>query len=555
MDPISEVAAGLGIKEEHLIPYGRYKAKVSLDALSGTESSGQNGRRGKLIVVTGMTPTPAGEGKTTTAIGLTQGLGRLGYRPVVNIREPSLGPVFGIKGGGTGGGKARVVPEDEINIHFTGDAHAVASTHNLLAALVDNAVYRGTAPDMEPSGIQWSRVTDVSDRALRQLVTGLGGTANSPLRETRFDIVAASEIMSILALATSLEDLRDRLSRIVVGSTRQGAPVAVETLGVTGALMTLMRQAIMPNLVQTLEGQPAMVHAGPFGNIAHGCSSVVADRLGLALADYVVTEAGFGSDLGFEKFMHIKARQSGLQPSAAVLVASVRALRWHGGASRRNLGRPDLQAVVAGGVNLAHHVGIVRDFGVPVVVAINRFDGDEPDELKAAADIAQEAGADETAEISGFTDGGEGAVALAEAVARVASEGADVPPTEKPAIRYAYPLEAQVEEKVLALARRTYGAEDVSWSAEARRRLRYFEEQGWGSFPICMAKTHLSISHDPTLRGSPSGYTFPISDIRASVGAGFLYILAGRIETLPGLPTRPRALDMDVTPAGEVVGL
>ncbi|MCI0797510.1 MAG: formate--tetrahydrofolate ligase, partial [Chloroflexi bacterium] len=311
MEPITKIAAGLGIKEEHLIPYGRYKAKISLEALSEALTGGQSGQRGKLVVVTGMTPTPAGEGKTTTAVGLTQGLGKLGYRPVVNLREPSLGPIFGIKGGGTGGGRARVVPEDEINIHFTGDAHAVASAHNLLAALVENAVYRGTASDMDPAGVQWSRVTDASDRSLRQIVTGLGGSGNSPLRETRFDIVAASEIMALLALSNDLEDMRARISRIVVGSNRSGDPVSVADLGVTGALMTVMRHAIMPNLVQTLEGQPALIHAGPFGNIAHGCSSVIADRLGLAFTDFVVTEAGFGADLGFEKFMHIKARQSG----------------------------------------------------------------------------------------------------------------------------------------------------------------------------------------------------------------------------------------------------
>ena len=546
MEPINQIAAGLGIKEEYLIPFGRYKAKISMDALNDAPT---RERRGKLVVVTGMTPTPAGEGKTTTAIGLTQGMGRLGHRAVVNLREPSLWPIFGIKGGGTGGGKARVVPEDEINIHFTGDAHAVSSAHNLLAALVDNAVYRNEAADMDATGIEWSRVTDASDRSLRQVVAGLGGSGNSPLRETRFDFVAASEIMAVLALSTGLEDLRSRISRIVVGTSRGGAPVSVEMLGVTGALMTLLRQAIVPNMVQTLEGQPAFVHTGPFGNIAHGCSSVVSDQLALAFSDYVITEAGFGSDLGFEKFMHIKARQSGLLPSAVVLVASVRALRWHGGSTRRELNQPNFEAVVAGGANLAHHVGIVRSFGLPVVVAINKFDGDGDDELKAAKDAALEAGAAEAVEITGFTHGGEGGEALAEAVVRAAGTESDSP------IQYAYPLDATVRDKVLALAQRTYGAEDVSWTAEARRKLRYFESQGWGSLPICMAKTHLSISHDPTRRGSPSGYTFPISDIRVSVGAGFLYTMAGRIETLPGLPSRPRALDMDVDASGEVTGL
>ena len=547
MDSIVDVAARIGLKEEHLIPYGRYKAKVSLDALAPDPARSPDHRRGKLVVVTGMTPTPAGEGKTTTAIGLTQGMGKLGHGVVVTLREPALGPIFGIKGGGTGGGKARVVPEDEINIHFTGDAHAVASAHNLLAALVDNAVYRNSVPGFDASGISWARVTDASDRALRQIITGLGGDANSPLRETRFDIVSASEIMAILALTEGPDDLRARISRMVVGTTRDNEPVAVQSLGVSGSLMTLLRQAILPNLVQTLEGQPALIHAGPFGNIAHGCNSILADRLGLEYADYVVTEAGFGSDLGFEKFMHIKARQSGLLPSAAVLVASVRALKWHGGSPRRALETPDPEAVRAGAPNLIHHINAVGSFGVPVVVCINRFESDTPDELQEVQRIASEAGAHAAVECSGYSLGGEGGVALAEAVVDAAMEEVDV--------NYAYSLDATIEEKVLALAQRIYGADDVSWAPEALRRVRYFEAQGWGNLPICMAKTHLSTSHDPSRRGSPRGYTFPISDIRASLGAGFLYPLAGTLATLPGLPSRPRALNMDVDSAGEVIGL
>ena len=545
MDPIYAVAERLGLDQEHLIPFGRYKAKISLDAIK------PDAPPGKLVVVTGITPTPAGEGKTTTSIGLTDGLGRLGYKPVVNLREPALGPIFGIKGGGTGGGKARIVPEDEINIHFTGDAHAVGSTHNLLAALVENAVYRNNANDMAPEGVTWSRVTDASDRALRQITAGLGGSANSPLRETRFDFITASEIMAILALTADLDDLRARLSRMVVGTNRSGAPVSVGDLGFEGSLMAVMRHTVMPNLVQTLEGQPAIVHAGPFGNIAHGCSSIIADRLSLGYADHIITEAGFGSDLGFEKFMHIKTRQSGLPVSAAVLVSSVRAMRWHGGAARRRLGEPDLGAMKAGAANMVHHINNVRAFGLPCVVALNRFPGDSAEELQAAAEIAKEAGAYATAEYAGFTDGGEGGMALAEAVARATAD----PDAAPERIDYAYELDGTIEEKTLALARRVYGAESVSWSAEARRRARFFTEQGWGNLPICMAKTHLSVSHDPTLRGSPSGYTFPISDLRASVGAGFLYALAGRIETLPGLPTRPRAMDMDVTADGDITGL
>ena len=544
MDPIHVVADRLGLDQEHLIPFGRYKAKISLDAIKDT-------RPAKLIVVTGITPTPAGEGKTTTAIGLTQGLGKLGYRPVVNLREPALGPIFGIKGGGTGGGKARIVPEDEINIHFTGDAHAVGSTHNLLAALVENAVYRNNACDMAPEGIQWSRVTDASDRSLRQITSGLGGNANSPLRETRFDFVTASEIMAILALAEDLDDLRSRLSRIVVGTNRGGEPVSVEDLGLTGPLMAVMRQSIMPNLVQTLEGQPAIVHAGPFGNIAHGCSSIIADKLGMGYADHVITEAGFGSDLGFEKFMHIKTRQSGLPVSGAVLVSSLRAIRWHGGALRRDLAKPNREAVETGSANLVHHINIVRSFGLPVVVTLNRMEGDSPEELKAVEDIARNAGAYAIAEYAGFADGGNGSVDLARAVAQMAADDSATPSE----MDYAYPLDASIEDKVLALSKRVYGAESVSWTPDARRKARFFAAQGWDNLPICMAKTHLSVSHDPTRRGSLSGYTFPVSDIRASVGAGFLYALAGRIETLPGLPTRPRAMDMDVDADGEIVGL
>ena len=547
MEPITKIADDLGIDSEHVLPYGRYKAKISLDALRDAKD-----RQGKLVVVTGITPTPAGEGKTTTAIGLTQGMGRLGHKVVVNLREPTLGPIFGIKGGGTGGGKARIVPEDEINIHFTGDAHAVASAHNLLAALVDNAVFRNAVPDFEATGIHWTRVTDASDRGLRQVVAGVGGTGYGPLREARFDIVSASEIMAILALTDGPQDLRERISRIVVGVTKGGEPVSVARLGVEGSLMTLLHQTVMPNLVQTTEGQPAVVHAGPFGNIAHGCSSILADKLAVRYADYVITEAGFASDLGFEKFMHIKTRPSpgyggGLLPSTAVLVASVRALKWHGGTRRRDLDQPNVESVFAGGPNLAHHVGIVKGFGLPVVVAINRFGSDTAEELDAVRQIAMNAGATSAVECDGFARGGAGSEELAQAVVEVTQTDSE--------ITYAYPLEASAQDKVLALAQKVYGAADVTWSADARRQLQYFESQGWGNLPVCVAKTHLSISHDPSLRNRPQGYTFPVNDIRASVGAGFLYALAGRIETLPGLPTRPRALDMDVTADGEVVGI
>ena len=419
MKPIIEIANSIGLTEDFLIPYGKYKAKISLDALKVTE-----GRpKGKLVVVTGITPTPAGEGKTTTAVGLVQGIGKLGRKAVATLREPTLGPIYGIKGGGTGGGKARVLPEDEINIHFTGDAHAVASAHNLLAALVDNAVYRNQITDLDPTGIQWSRVTDASDRALRNIVSGIGGSNNSPLRETRFDIVSASEIMAILALSSDLNDLRNRVSRIVVGTTRGGDPVTVESLNIIGSLMTVLRHTIMPNLVQTQEGQPALIHAGPFGNIAHGCNSIIADRMGLSYADFVITEAGFGSDLGFEKFMHIKARQSGLTPSAVVLVASARALKYHGGVTRRNLDQPNADAVIAGGPNLAHHIDIIKGFGLPAVVAINRFGQDTKEELDAVAQIAQDSGAEAAVHATGFADGGDGMTELADSVIKATGIG------------------------------------------------------------------------------------------------------------------------------------
>ena len=541
MKPITQIAEEMGLDPKAIIPYGHYMAKVPLEAIRS------EGLRGKLILVTGMTPTPGGEGKTTVSVGLTQGLAKLGHRPVVTLRQPSLGPVFGIKGGGTGGGLATVVPEEEINLHFTGDMHAVASAHNLLAALVDNAVYRGSIPEFEASGVEWRRTTDASDRALRQVVMGMGGSTNSPLRESGFDIVAASQIMAILALASDLDDLRRRVERTVVGMTSQGQPVTVGDLKVTGALLALLRHAIKPNLVQTREGQAALVHTGPFGNIAHGCGSVVADRLALGYADYVVTEAGFGADLGFEKFMHIKARPNQLEPNAAVLVASVRALKWHGGIAAGDLPTPNEKAVEEGAANLEHLVGVVRRFGLPVVVAINRFHTDTDGEISVAQSHALAAGAEAAPEIRAFLEGGDGSVELAEAVAGVA--------TSSPNVSYIYPPDAPVEEKVMALAREVYGASDVDWNPTARRRLQRFESLGWGRLPICMAKTPLSLSHDPALRGRPSGYMFPIVDIRVSTGAGYVYPLAGRIETLPGLPSKPRALDLDVDDGGNVVGL
>jgi formate--tetrahydrofolate ligase len=532
MLPIDAIAELVGLEPNVIIPYGHYKAKIPLEAIR------YGGHRGKLIVVTGITPTRAGEGKTTTSVGLTQGLGKLGKRAIASLREPSLGPIFGIKGGGTGGGKARVEPEDEINIHFTGDAHAVASAHNLLAALTDNVAQRGQIPGMSPSSITWRRVTDMEDRALRTIVTGVGGAANAPMRETGFDIVTASEIMAVLALASGLDDLRNRLSRIVVGFTSDGTPVTAADVGAVGSMMALLRYAIQPNLVQTTEGQPVIVHTGPFGNIAHGCSSVVGDHLALGYTDYVITEAGFGADLGFEKFMHIKARFNGLEPNAVVLVVSIRALKSHGGVQFRELDIPNENALRKGMPNLEHIVGLIRLFGLPAVVAINRFPSDTAEEIAAVKECAEAAGAFAAAECRGFTNGGEGTVELAEAVV-----SATAGPT--PQVSYLYPQDATTQDKVLALGQKVYGADDVRWSPSSVRQLRIYRDLGWTSLPVCMAKTHLSISHNPTLKGRPSGYTFEVTDVRASIGAGFIYPIAGDIMTMPGLPGTPRSLDID----------
>ena len=540
MRPIAEIAESMGLAEEHVIPYGRHKAKISLEAIR------EGGPRGKLIVVTGMTPTRAGEGKTTTTVGLAQGLGRLGQSVAATLREPSLGPIFGIKGGGTGGGEARVEPEDEVNIHFTGDAHAVGSAHNLLAALTDNVVQRGQIEGFNPVGISWRRVTDVEDRALRDVVTGVGGSPNAPMTETGFDIVTASEIMAVLALSSGLADLRARLSRVVVGFTDGGRPVTAEDVNAVGSMMSLLRYAIQPNLVQTSEGQPVIVHTGPFGNIAHGCSSVVGDRLALGYADYVLTEAGFGADLGFEKFMNIKARYNDLEPSGAVLVASAKALKSHGGVRDRDLDEPNVEALRAGAPNLEHLLGVVTSMGLPVVVAVNRFPSDTEEELAAMKELAEAAGAHSAVEIRGFAEGGAGGVELAEALM-------DATRGDPPTIEYFYSPEDSIRDKTLALARTVYNADSVRWSLAARRRLRSFERQGWGGLPVCMAKTNLSISHNPRLKGRPSGYTFQVSDVRVSAGAGFIYPIAGNIVTMPGLPGSPRSLDVD--DEGNVLGL
>jgi formate--tetrahydrofolate ligase len=540
MRPISEIADSIGIASEHVIPYGSYKAKIHLDAIK------PDGPRGKLILMTGMTPTRAGEGKTTTTVGLTQAMGLLGHNVAATLREPSLGPIFGIKGGGTGGGASLVEPQDEVNVHFTGDAHAVASAHNLLSALTDNVADRGKISGFGPQNITWRRVVDVEERALRQIVTGIGGSNNGPIRESGFDIVTASEIMAILALTSGLEDLRARLSRVIVGFTDDGKPVTASDVDAVGSLMSLLRHAIHPNLVQTTEGQPVFVHAGPFGNIAHGCNSVLADRLALGHADYVFTEAGFGADLGFEKFMHIKARFNDLEPHAAVIVVTARAVKSHGRVRFSKLAEPNPAAVEKGMANVEHLVGMIKSFGLPTIVAINRFPTDSAEEVKIIRERSEAAGAYAAVDSNVFAEGGAGGTALAEAVVE-ATRG------DKPEISYLYDTNATIEDKVLALAKNVYNANDVSWSSDAKRKLKTFEDQGWGSLPVCMAKTHLSISDKPLRKGRPSGYTFTVSDVRASVGAGFIYPVSGTMVTMPGLPGSPRQLDVDAN--GNITGL
>jgi len=539
MKLIETVATELGLSSSDLIPYGSYKAKISLSGI-------KKDRKGKMIVVTGITPTPAGEGKTTTVVGLAQAMGKLGKNVVATLREPSLGPIFGIKGGGTGGGASKVEPEDEVNIHFTGDAHAVGSAHNLLVALTDNVAQRGKISGFSPQGVTIRRVTDVEERSLRSVLTGLGGKANAPLRETGFDIVTASEVMAILALSSNLEDLRVRLSKIVVGYKDDGTPVQAEEINAVGSMMSLLRYAIQPNIVQTTEGQPVFVHTGPFGNIAHGCCSVVSDQLALGYADYVLTEAGFGADLGFEKFMHIKARLNNLEPDAAVIVASVRALKSHGGVSLRNLEEPNKEALAEGMSNLSHLIKVIKSFNLPVVVAVNSFPSDAPEETELVKSMSLAAGAEHAVISKVFEDGGEGGIDLAEAVVKAAENSPEL-------ISYMYELSDSLEDKISSLASKVYNAESVNYTPVARRALRQFEQNGWGGLPICMAKTHLSLSHNRSLKGLPSDYQFRVSDARASVGAGFIYPIAGSIMTMPGLPGEPRSLDID--DSGNIIGL
>jgi formate--tetrahydrofolate ligase len=535
---IAEVAAELGLDEEEYEPYGRYKAKVSLEAIERRADTAL----GKLVAVTAITPTKSGEGKTTTAIGLVEALGLTGRRPVLCLREPSVGPVFGVKGGGGGGGRAQVVPMEDLNLHFTGDMHAIAAATNLLAAMIDAHIHHGNEIGIDPLAITWRRAIDVNDRALRSLVSGLGGRTNGYPRETGFDITAASEVMAILAVAAGLADLRTRLARITVGQTLAGGAVTAEQLGAAGAMTVLLKEALKPNLVQTLEGQPALVHAGPFANVAHGNNSLLADLLGLRLADYVVTEGGFGSDMGFEKFVHLVCRLSGLRPNAVVLVATVRALKYHGG-------EPDggLSAIERGAANLARHIGIVRGFGIAPVVAVNRFPDDRDEELDAVRELALEHGA-RAAEVSAaFGEGGAGATELADAVASAAED--------EPDLRFAYELDDPIPVKIHKVARRVYGADGVAFSPEALRTISVCAEEGLDRLPICMAKTPLSLSHDPALANAPTGFTVRVREVRPYTGAGWLVAICGDLQTMPGLGARPAAFGIDVDEGGRTVGL
>ncbi len=541
--PIAEVGAALGIPEEALIHYGRTKAKLSYAYLGSLAER----PRGKLILVTGMTPTPAGEGKTTTSVGLCDGLARLGARALTCLREPSLGPCFGMKGGAAGGGYAQVVPMEDINLHFTGDLHAITAAHNLLAAMIDNQIHWGNALDLDVRRIAWRRVVDMNDRALRDITVGLGGIGNGFPRQDGFDITVASEVMAILCLARDLSDLRRRLGNIVIGQTRKREPVTAAALQANGAMTVLLRDALMPNLVQTLEGNPAIVHGGPFANIAHGCSSVIATRTGLGLADYVVTEAGFGADLGAEKFFNIKCRKAGLQPAAAVIVATARALKMHGGVALADLQAENVDAIRKGCANLNRHIRNVKSFGVPVIVAVNRFTSDTDAESEAVRHSVAAQGA-QAIECTHWAEGGAGAEALARRVVEVAqSGGSQFAPL--------YPDELPLWEKVRTIATHIYAADDIMADKKIRDQFRQLERQGYGSFPICMAKTQYSFSTDPKLLGAPSRHSVPIREVRLAAGAEFIVVICGDIMTMPGLPRVPAANAIDVDANGQVQGL
>jgi len=541
--PITEIGARLGIPPEQLEPYGHDKAKISAEFIRSLA----DGPNGKLVLVTAINPTPAGEGKTTTTVGLGDGLNRIGKRAAVCLREPSLGPCFGMKGGAAGGGYAQVVPMEDINLHFTGDFHAITAAHNLLAALIDNHIYWGNEQNIDARRITWRRVMDMNDRALRQIVASLGGVANGYPREAGFDITVASEIMAILCLATDIGDLQRRIGAIVLAYRHDRSPVTARDLKADGAMTVLLTKAIQPNLVQTLENNPAFIHGGPFANIAHGCNSVMATRTALKLAEYVVTEAGFGADLGAEKFFDIKCRAAGLRPSAAVIVATIRALKMHGGVARDALGKPDVEALKKGCANLGRHIDNVKQFGVPAVVAINRFTSDTEEEIAAIQEFAQSHGV-EAILCEHWAKGSEGTEELARAVVRLVESGA---------AQFAplYESELPLWEKISTIATRIYHASEVVADKKIRDQLRAWDREGYGRFPICMAKTQYSFSTDPELRGAPSHHVVPIREVRLSAGAGFVVVICGEIMTMPGLPRVPSAEAIRLDAEGQIEGL
>lgn len=543
--PIAEIAARAGIPDAALIPYGRHKAKVDLDFVRAAESRAGGG--GALVLVTGINPTAAGEGKTTTTIGLGDALNALGTRAMICLREPSLGPCFGTKGGATGGGRAQVAPMEEINLHFTGDFHAITSANNLLAAMADNHLYWGNGLGLDPRRITWRRAMDMNDRNLRSMVVGLGGAAQGVPREDGFDITVASEVMAIFCLARDLADLQARLGRIIVGHRRDGTPVTARDLKADGAMAALLRDAFAPNLVQTLEGSPALIHGGPFANIAHGCNSVVATRLGLRLAEVVVTEAGFGADLGAEKFLHIKCRAAGLAPAACVVVATVRALKLNGGAAKAELAREDLAALARGIPNLARHVENMGKFGLPVIVALNRFASDTEAEIATVREAMARLGV-EAVLCTHWADGAAGALDLARAVNAAIAAGT---------ARYAplYPEAMPLADKLRTIAREIYRAAEVQIPPAVAARLARWEEQGFGRLPVCVAKTQYSFSADPALLGAPEGHVLPVREVRLSAGAGFVVAICGDIMTMPGLPKRPAAEQIGLDAEGRIVGL
>jgi formate--tetrahydrofolate ligase len=536
--PIAEIAEAAGLLPDEIEPYGRYKAKIDLGVLERLASKPD----AKLIDVTAITPTKAGEGKTTTSVSLTQGLGHIGKSPVLCLREASLGPVFGIKGGAAGGGYAQVVPMEDMNLHFTGDIHAIGAANNLLAALVDAHILHGNKLRIDALSISWRRCLDINDRALRDTVIGLGGRANGYTRQTGFDITAASEVMAIVAVASDLQDLRARLGAITVAHDFDGGPVTAEQIGAAGAMAVLLKETIKPNLVQTLEGQPALIHCGPFANIAHGNNSLVADRVALKLGDYVVTESGFGSDMGMEKFFNIVCRAGKLRPDAVVLVATIKALKHHAG-------RPDggREALEEGAANLVRHIGIVREFGINPVVAINRFPGDTEEDVETVRALSLEAGAFAAEVNDAFERGGEGAAALAEAVVAAAEEPSN--------FEFLYPDDAPIEQKIEAIAKRVYGADGIFMLKTAAEKARQFTEAGLDRLPICMAKTHLSLSHDATLANAPTGFTVTVRDLRAYTGAGWIVALCGDMQTMPGYGANPAAFQVDIDANGRTVGL